>query len=228
MATFTIELWRLLEMYPEKPRTYENVGLHDYPIFDPAYRVSLNEKIIRHYYNQEIGQETYPMWKFAMRRTMHEVMPFYNKLYESAQIEFDPLATIDIRTVATGENRQTAEATATSESTNTSDAGSRAVQSQTPQVLLSGQKDYATSAADSNSHSEGTAQGQDSTNTTSEENSNTVSETKGYQGNPSELIASYRATLLNIDLMVIGELRDMFMLVWNSGDTYTTTKGYLY
>lgn len=40
------------------PTTYETIGLNDYPIFDEAYRNTLNNKIIRHYYTREIGAET--------------------------------------------------------------------------------------------------------------------------------------------------------------------------
>ena len=37
---------------------YDKLGLADYPIFDEAYRQTLNDKIIRHYWVYEIGSET--------------------------------------------------------------------------------------------------------------------------------------------------------------------------
>jgi hypothetical protein len=40
------------------PLIYSDIGLDDYPIFQEAYRETLNNKIIRHYYTREIGAET--------------------------------------------------------------------------------------------------------------------------------------------------------------------------
>jgi hypothetical protein len=232
MPSFTIELWRVLEIYPDP--SFASIGLSDYPIFDKAndgtsvYRPLLNQKIVNHFHNREIGQETVSMFKFAMRRKMHEIMPIYNGLYKSTQLEFDPLVTVDMRTVVTGESSQTAEATGISESNATGKAGSRTVQSSTPAMLLAGNKDYATGAADANSESENNSAGTESSNTSAEENTNSTSEMKGYQGNVNELLMAYRATLLNVDMMIIDELNELFMGIWNTGDEYTTRKGYYY
>jgi hypothetical protein len=234
MPTFTLELWRVLEFYPENPVTFANIGLHDYPIFDKAndgssvYRPLLNQKIVDHYHNREIGQETVNMFRFAMRRKMNEIMPYYNQLYRTTLIEFDPMRTTDLRTVVTGETVQVAEATGHTENESTGGAGSRAVQSQTPQMLLAGNKDYATSAADTTSTSENAASADETSNSTTEETNNATTEMTGYQAMPADLINSYRATLLNIDLMVIAELQELFMLVWNNGDEYTRRKGMYY
>jgi hypothetical protein len=235
LATFTLELWKVLELYPEGDTpTYANIGLNDYPIFDRAqdgtsvYRPLLNQKIVNHFHNREIGQETISMFKFAMKRKMHEIMPIYNALYKSTQLEFDPLVTVDVRTVVTGESSQTAEATGVSENNSTGKAGSRTVQSQTPAMLLAGNKDYATAAADATSDSENVSAGSETSNTSAEENTNSTSEMKGYQGNVNELLMAYRATLLNVDMMIIDELNELFMGIWNNGDEYFKRKGLYY
>lgn len=67
-----------------------DLGLRDYPIFDETYRKILNNKIINHFYLREIGQETPELFKFMLNRKMHEIMPYYNKLYESELLNFDP------------------------------------------------------------------------------------------------------------------------------------------
>ena len=85
MAKYTIELGKLIELGYKLP-------LGDYPIFDEAYRDYLNRKIIDHYYFREIGLETPDRFAFYLRRTMNEVMPYYNELYKSQLMEFDPLA----------------------------------------------------------------------------------------------------------------------------------------
>ena len=69
----------------------------DYPIFDNAYKPTLEAKILDHYYTREIALETYGLWKQKLKAKMREIMPYYNKLYESELIEFNPLYDTDIR-----------------------------------------------------------------------------------------------------------------------------------
>lgn len=85
MAKYTIELGKLVE-------TGYKLALDNYPIFSEDYRRYLNQKIIEHFYFREIGQETADRFNFFLRRKMNEIMPYYNKMYESTLIEFDPLA----------------------------------------------------------------------------------------------------------------------------------------
>jgi hypothetical protein len=63
----------------------------DYPIFDVSYKSTLENKIIEHFYFREICCETYGLWKFMLQRKMREIMPYYNQLYKSALIEFNPM-----------------------------------------------------------------------------------------------------------------------------------------
>lgn len=70
-----------------------DIGLKDYPIFDETYRATLNKKIIDHYYTREIGAETPALFKLWLNRKMNEIMPYYNKVYQTELIEFDPLIT---------------------------------------------------------------------------------------------------------------------------------------
>jgi hypothetical protein len=48
----------------------------------------------------------------------------------------------------------------------------------------------------------------------------TNSNTKGYQGVAADLLMRYREALLNIDVMILNELEELFMLVWDNGDEY--------
>ena len=75
------------------PKVYSMLGLEDYPIFDELYRQTLNDKIIRAYYFREIGFETVAQFAWQMRRTMFEIMPYYNQLYKSENLITDPLLT---------------------------------------------------------------------------------------------------------------------------------------
>ena len=68
------------------PFAYKTLGLDDYPLFDEAYRETLNNKIIRHYYTREIGAETVGRFRMFVRDAMHLIMPYYNQLYESERL----------------------------------------------------------------------------------------------------------------------------------------------
>lgn len=67
----------------------------DFPIFDDAYRLPLETKILRHYYTREIGFETVGLFKLKLETKLNEIMPYYNQLYESALIKFNPMYNID-------------------------------------------------------------------------------------------------------------------------------------
>lgn len=68
----------------------------NYPIFDENYRESLEIKILKHYYTREIGQETYGLWKLKLETKLNEIMPYYNQLYESELLKFNPLYEVDL------------------------------------------------------------------------------------------------------------------------------------
>ena len=80
----------------------------DFPIFDENYRTTLETKIIRHYYTREIGLETYGLWKLKLQTKLNEIMPYYNKLYQSELYTYNPLYDVDMTTThvgrKTGEN----------------------------------------------------------------------------------------------------------------------------
>lgn len=182
----TLPLWRVLQL-TEDAGTGAQVGLDDYPIFEPNEREGINRKIIEHFYLRDIGQETISIFTFMLRRTMHEIMPTYNQLYLSSRLQFDPLSTYALNTVrdgtateaGTGVNgvtttrdgtvSETGASGSDSTTTNSATAGSRAVNFDTPQTALSGNKDYASSAADANSTnaSNGTSHGTNTSNGTS-------------------------------------------------------------
>ena len=238
-------------------------GLDDYPIFDESYRQGLNKKILDHYWNYEIGQETESMFRFSLNRKMREIMPFYNQRYKSTQIEFDPLQTVNyldlvnntntLESIAAGtsENVTDTDATNTEHGTNSSEGTttstttgkSRSVSSETPQVQLSGNEDYASSAADVNSETAVTGDSsnsgindstttlsgnstQNSTDNSSRTDSGTGTierEVKGSQGVASELLMLYRASFLNIDMEIISELGTLFMQIWDNGDEFNNS-----
>lgn len=217
MATFTLELHKVLEM------TGNEIGLDRYPIFDETYREALNQKIIDHYLNWEIGQETISAFVFAMRRKMNEIMPYYNQFYNSERLTFDPLNTVDIRNFT--ESTGNAESTEDSEQNSTSKSESSSVASNFPQVRMGGDKDYATTGQDNAAATVADSAGKGSSKTA--QDGTTDSLTTGFQGNRSALLQDYRQTFLNIDMLVIAELEECFMQVWTSGDSFSERNNYV-
>lgn len=67
----------------------------DFPIFDENYRSVLEKKILRHYYTREIGLETVGLWKLKLNTKLNEIMPYYNQLYNSELLEFNPFYNIN-------------------------------------------------------------------------------------------------------------------------------------
>ena len=96
MSKYTTELRYLIE-------NNFDIGLKDYPIFDENYREPLNRKIINHYYFREIGMETAELFKRYLNNTMREIMPYYNQLYKSELLEFNPFYNVD-KTVTSDKN----------------------------------------------------------------------------------------------------------------------------
>lgn len=71
----------------------------NYPIYDENYKGILETKILKHFYTREIGLETVGLWKLKLNTKMNEIMPYYNQLYKSALLEFNPLWTDDYSTL---------------------------------------------------------------------------------------------------------------------------------
>ena len=76
------------------------------PMFEgetEAHRIGLLKKILLHYYTREIGYETVSLWKLKLNQKLIEIMPYYNQLYESELIKFDPLKNVDVTKTHEGE-----------------------------------------------------------------------------------------------------------------------------
>lgn len=106
----------------------------DYPIFDPLYKRPLERKIIRHFYTREICEETVALWKLRLEDRMNIIMPYFNKLYSSELLEFNPLYDTDLTRDHTRKNEgvQTtqntgSESTSEDDETTTSNTNTRTI-----------------------------------------------------------------------------------------------------
>lgn len=109
MSTYTTELRYILESYAglDSSTEYPSVNTviskartklfsFNYPIFDNAYKEHLESLICLHFYRREIGFETVGLFKLYLEQKMREIMPFYNQLYKSELLEFNPFYDVDI------------------------------------------------------------------------------------------------------------------------------------
>lgn len=222
MATFTMYFKDVLEAEPE----IKTKILAQYPIFSESYRERLNELITDRYWNREIGQETPSMFMLALKRKLNEIMPTYNEHYKTSLIAagVDPLQTMSMENESGGKSKT--ESTGTSVSDSESKAASRAVASEFPQTTLSDDGDYASGSQDSTSGTTAKSKGDESGSTVQDSiNTGTV---KGSQGQTSMLLLQHRQTLVNVDLMVLNELEELFFGLWAAPDDFTIegTRGY--
>lgn len=197
--------------------SYRALGMDTYPIFDESYRHLLNDKIIGHYYFNEIGFETAAQFAWYMRQRLLEIMPYYNQLYESLDKIENPLTDTEVGyTEGWGVDTKSSNQNDYQATTNTD---SRNVYSDTPMSMLRNDGspnvenlDYATTVT------------YDSTNTSDKSESNASNQgletgsrertEKGRRKSESELLKEWRSTFINVDAKIIGELSDLFMGVW--------------
>lgn len=111
MSKYTTEVRFICETYAGLDESADYMGIDevldksrdkvfdfDFPIFDENYRSVLEDKILKHYYTREIGAETIGLWKLWLNTRMNEIMPYYNQLYASEAIKFNPMYDVDLTT----------------------------------------------------------------------------------------------------------------------------------
>lgn len=215
--------------------TGDHIGLDEYPIFDESYRKTLNDRIKRTYWLQEIAHETIDIFTWRLSLKMDLIMPRYNRMYLAEIQNTDPLdgnrhyskTGQDGTSQNTGANKQSS----TGAGENTSKG--RTVGSDTPQTRLAGDGDYATSISDASTSGTSASKNDSSSSSSSNSsyNNNQRSESWGYSGSKARAIADYRGTLLNVDDLVIAELSDLFLGLWDDDSPHTPNglvNGYFY
>lgn len=206
-------------------KSREKIFDFDYPIFDTNYKATLEEKILKHYYTREIGEETVGLWKLRLNAKLNEIMPYYNQLYASEKLKYEPLATHDIKTEHEASGKSDTNGSSNSNGNTTSNGINYNLYSDTPQGSLNGldgideggeTKSYFLTNASKNIDSN-----QGTSNSNASNDSHTTAEdsywttVKGFMGvNGSDLLMKYRQTFLNIDVSIINDLEPLFMQLW--------------
>ena len=178
-----------------------------YPIFDEEYRDVLNQKILDHYYNDEIGFETAPLFRFYLNTKLNEIMPFYNTLYATQKAILDSNTLLNNVNIYEEFGRNT-----TGQNASTSTSNSKNVFNDTPQGKILQQsiddQDYATNL----SQNQSSIIDNSSLNGTE----NYIKNVTGNNGSKYniDILNDIKNNLLNIDMLIINDLRELFMGIY--------------
>lgn len=181
-------------------------NLNDYPIFDENYRAILNKKILDHYLMSEIGLETPALFNHYLGSKLNEIMPYYNTLYQKQALLLNKLEN-NVNLTESFNRNIANESTGTS--TGTSDG--KTLFEDTPQGRLvqstMDNMDHATNINFSKSNDSSTST---SNGASTEDYIKTIMGNNGGKYN-FEILNEIKNNLLNIDLLIINELSDLFM-----------------
>ena len=205
MAKYTITIKTLID-------NNFDFKMNNYPIFDENYRNTLNNNILYHYYENEIGFETASLFRFYLNQKLNEIMPYYNELYKvQKKLINDNLLLNNVNLTEELKGKNTTTTSSTSQSTN---KGKNLFQD-TPQGNISqqdinAQNVYATNITlNDNSINDNSSANGSGTN----EYIKTIIGNNGGKFN-IDVLNDIKNNLMNIDLMIINELYDLFMQIF--------------
>lgn len=202
MSKYTITIKNLMD-------NNFNFGLNDYPIWNESYRSTLNQKILYHYYENEIGFETANLFKFYLNNKMREIMPYYNKMYNSVENAItNVMANVDLR--ETSDRLNNNEVNTTSQS----NSDSKSLFQDTPQGKINFTKlenqQWATN------YTNNTNELNDNSSSHGENSENFERHIIGNNGKKYnvELLKDIQNNLFDIDMLIINQLNDLFMGIY--------------
>ena len=65
------------------------------PVYVQEHKPLLLKKILLHYYSRGIAYETAGLWKLKLNQKLKEIMPYYNQLYKSELLDYNPLENVN-------------------------------------------------------------------------------------------------------------------------------------
>lgn len=202
-------------------KSWDKIFPKSFEAFEPGYTPVLAKKILKWFYTREIGTETFGLFQLRLDAKLTVIMPYYNKIYNAFAIDYDILNDVNVRSTHNKTTKGDNSTGGTGTSTGTNETENIDRYSKTPQGGLDGIKSdrYLSSADITNNTGK-------STNTnrfdnkgnfsTSEEYVHSIVGKRGTQSNAS-LINEYVEKLKNVDRMIINELDELFMQVWDWG-----------
>lgn len=96
---------------------------YTYP--DADFKEDIETDILKSFYFREIGFETYARWKLALECKMHDIMPYYTDMVNSAIKEFEIVFVTEDETIDSGSTNN--KITNLSNTSNTSESGNNLI-----------------------------------------------------------------------------------------------------
>lgn len=202
MAKYTITIKTLID-------NHFDFGLNNYPIFDENYRETLNQNILYHYYENEIGFETANLFKFYLNQKLNEIMPKYNEVYKAQKILLENIT----GNVNLTETLQRDTSSNTSASSNSLNDGKNLFLD-TPQG-----NEYKGTMEDTSYATNVTFNKNNITDTSNMQGTGVENYIKTIIGNNGnkyniDLLNDIQNKLINTDMLIINELNDLFMQIF--------------
>lgn len=225
MATYTIELRRVCELYgrEEVESWFKDYNIEDYLTTTQIQQIEkfnvwskdrLAKKIVDHYFMREIGLETPALFKHYAKVYMQEIMERELPKIYSNFLEYDPLSNVDFTEQYTREIIGSTEGSSNSNSSNS--ASGMNIENKTPQQRITKQNLESGIYASNTNQSDTESNIQDETSAQS--SSNTIERfTRHEEGDNGviitnqRLVKEYREIIVAIDEEIINELSKLFM-----------------
>lgn len=83
--------------------TWEDI-FWPFAFWRPEARGAFCVDILRHFYTREIGFETVGLWKLKLNTKIQEIMPYYDKMFETMTMTYEPF--IDVNYTRTVEGKE--------------------------------------------------------------------------------------------------------------------------
>ena len=188
MAKVTIELRNCLKI-----QTFDLFDF-DYPIEDVTWKSELEAAIIDYFYFHEIGQETIDRFKHVFSSRMKLIMPYYNEMFRTKMMVLDPMLTHKLEETLEDASSIDSTVSGNSDNTFTEYPEHTTMVDNIPSNRAQGQ----------------TSQSQGSTST--RDYKKVIQGLSG--GDPNKLLSDFRKNIININQMIINDLKQCFILIY--------------
>ena len=188
-----------------------------FPFYDENKRLSFEQKFIRHFYMREIAHETFGIWKLALRDWLSIEMPYYNKLYETVELQYQPFDEVNYtKSGTTNYSGNTINNNVNDRSENNS-TNSTSILNDTPQNNINSiENGYMTSLTKNNINERNTAHNEENGTSKIINNGQTNESVRGKVSSKSyaQMVEEYRSAIINVDKMVLDAMNVLFMQIY--------------
>lgn len=216
MAYYTITIKSLIDNNFDFKMT-------DYPIFDENYRNVLNSNILNYYYLHEIGFETAPLFRKFINSKLQLIMPYYNSLY-NAQVKLltddNIYSNVNLTEQFLRNNKTDTNSSSTYNSNSNSFSENKNLFQDTPQGKIPNtsleEQTWATNLSLDNNNSNSKISDNSKSSALANTNENYIKTIIGNNGSrySSDIFQDIKNNLINIDMMIINDLSDLFMQIY--------------